>query len=219
MSVSMSFNDKTVDSQVSNPEPEPEFIGKEGKESFKKSVIWILVDLVITMFLITVQYGLFQGDIEVISLIIVASIAFIIFLCILIFVLSHITILVLISKYAYIVIGGIYYAYKLILMIIFLISNESDISNLDLVIFVVILASIIPRIMGFYNIELLIIVCRKVDDSRRILAHEKFIEKIGNKIDKGGYSRWSNTLEIERVSNANLSTAEESDKKKKNKKK
>ena len=45
-------------------------------------------------------------------------------------------------------------------------------------------------------------VCKKVDESKRILAHEKLIEKIGNKVDRGGYSRWSNTLTIERASNA-----------------
>ena len=219
MSRSMSYNDKTIDSQVSNPEPEPVFIGREGKDNFKKAIIWIFVDLIITMLLITVQYGLFQGDIEIVNLIVVASIALVIFAFILIFVLSHITILVLISKYAYIILGGIYYTYKLVLMIIFLIANESDISNLDLVIFVVILASIIPRIMGFYNIELLAKVCKKVDDSRRILAHEKLIEKIGNKVDRGNYSRWSNTLEIERISSANLSIEEENDKNKKKKKK
>ena len=203
MSVSMSFNDRSIYSSISNPEPEPEFIGREGKDNFKKSIIWILIDLVVTMFLILVQYGLFEDKLDKINLIIIASIAFVIFACLLIFVLSHITILVLISKYFYIIIGSIYYTYKLVLMIIFLINNESNISNLDLVIFVVILASIIPRIVGFYNIELLAKVCKKVDESRRILAHEKFIEKIGNKVDRG-YSRWSNTLEIERVSNAQV---------------
>lgn len=213
MSVSMSFNDKTVDSVVSNPEPEPVFIGREGTENFRKSILWILSDLVVTIFLIAVEFGLFTDDIEITNIVIIGSIALVIFACILIFVLSHVTILVLISKYLYIIIGSLYYAYKLLLMIIFLIDNESDISNLDLVIFVIVLASIIPRIMGFYNIELLVKVCRKVDDSRRILAHEKFIEKIGNKVDKGGYSRWSNTLEIERVSNANISAIQENEKK------
>jgi hypothetical protein len=70
MSVSMSFNDKSVYSTVSNPEPEPEFIGKEGKENFKKSVICILIDLVITILLILVEYGLFGEKIEKINLII-----------------------------------------------------------------------------------------------------------------------------------------------------
>ena len=210
MSVSVSFNDRSVYSSVSNPEPEPEFIGREGKNNFYKSILWILIDVVITMFLILVQYGLFEGKLEKINLIIVASIALTFFLIILIFVLSHITILVLISKYFYITIGSIYYAYKLILIIIFLIENESDISNFDLVIFVVILASIIPRIVGFYNIELLAKVCKKVDEIKRVLAHEKFIEKIGNKVDRG-YSRWSNTLEIERVGSAQLNN--EKDKK------
>ena len=156
MSVSMSFNDKTVDSVVSNPEPEPVVIGREGTENFRKSILWILSDLVVTIFLIAVEFGLFTDDIEITNIVIIGSIALVIFACILIFVLSHVTILVLISKYLYIIIGSLYYAYKLLLMIIFLIDNESDISNLDLVIFVIVLASIIPRIMGFYNIELLV---------------------------------------------------------------
>ena len=205
MSVSLSFNDKTMESAVSNPEPESVFIGREGEENFKKSILWILLDLFVTLFLIAVEYGLFEGKIEIFKLIIVVSIAFVIFVIVLLFVFSHITILVLIAKYSYITIGSIYYTYKLGLVIIYLIKNESDISNLDLVIFCIILASIIPRIFGFYNIELLVKVCQKVDESKRVHAHERFIEKIGNKVDKGGYSRWSNTLEIERISDANAS--------------
>ena len=217
MSVSMSFNDKTVDSQVSNPEPEPVFIGREGTENFRKSIMWILIDLIVTIFLILEEFGLFEGDIERIKLIIVLSIALVIFALIMIFVLSHITILVLLTKYFYIIVGSIYYAYKLLMAIIFLITNESDISNLNLVVFVIILASIIPRIMGFYNIEIFAKVRQKVDESKRILAHEKLIEKIGNKVDRGGYSRWSNTLEIERVSSANISSVQDSDLKNKKK--
>ena len=199
----MSFNDKTVDTVVSNPEPEPEFIGKEGVDNFKKSVMWILIDLFLTIFLILEEYGLFKGDLKTIKVIVVSSIALVLFAIILIFVLSHVTILVIISKYMYIILGSLYYSYKLLLMIIFLIQNESDISNLDLVFFVIILSSIIPRILGFYNIEQLERVCKKVDNSKRVLAHEKFVEKIENKVDRGGYSRWSNTLEIERISSEN----------------
>ena len=217
MSVSMSFNDKTVDSQVSNPEPEPVFIGREGTENFRKSIMWILIDLIVTIFLILEEFGLFEGDIERIKLIIVLSIALVIFALIMIFVLSHITILVLLTKYFYIIVGSIYYAYKLLMAIIFLITNESDISNLNLVVFVIILASIIPRIMGFYNIEIFAKVRQKVDESKRILDHEKLIEKIGNKVDRGGYSRWSNTLEIERLSSANISSVQDSDLKNKKK--
>ena len=217
MSVSMSFNDKTVDSQVSNPEPEPVFIGREGTENFRKSIMWILIDLIVTIFLILEEFGLFEGDIERIKLIIVLSIALVIFALIMIFVLSHITILVLLTKYFYIIVGSIYYAYKLLMAIIFLITNESDISNLNLVVFVFILASIIPRIMGFYNIEIFAKVRQKVDEIKRILDHEKLIEKIGNKVDRGGYSRWSNTLEIERLSSANISSVQDSDLKNKKK--
>ena len=220
MSISLSFNDKTYESAVSNPERESVFIGREGKEFFKKSILWILLDLFVTIFLIAVEYGLFKETIELFKLIIVASIAFVIFVIVLLFILSHVTILLLIAKYSYITIGSIYYAYKLVLMMIFLIKNESDISNFDLVIFCIILASIIPRIFGFYNIELLAKVCQKVDESKRVHEHERFIEKIGNKVDKGGYSRWSNTLEIERISDANASLElNKNNKEKKNNKK
>ena len=202
MSQSVSFYDRTFDTQVSNPEPEPVFIGKEGKSNFIKALICISVDFVVTIFLIFIQYGLFEifeDNIKKTNLIIVGSIAFVFFVCILIFVISHVTILVTITKYAYIIIGAIYYGYRVILMIIYLINNEKGISNLALVFFLIILASIVPRVFAFYNIESLEKVCKKVDDNKRILAHEKFIEKIGNKVDVGN-SRWSNTLEIERFS-------------------
>ena len=205
MSQSMSFNDKTYNTQYSNPEPEPVFISHEGKPNFIKALICILVDFVATIFLIFVQYGLFEifeEKIKTTTLVIVGTIAFAFFVCIIIFIVSHVTILVTISKYSYIIIGAIYYLYRVVLMIIYLINNEDGISNLALVFFLIILASIVPRVFGFYNIEALEKVCKKVDDNKRILAHEKFIEKIGNKVDFGN-SRWSNTLEIERASSVN----------------
>ena len=213
MSFSISAPGNNAESLVSNPEPEPVFIGKEGTPSFIKSVVWIIIDLFLTIFLIAVQYGLFMDKLEVIKLIVISSVAFILFAIILIFVLSHVTILVIIAKYAYMYLGGIYYGYRLIMMIIFLIQNESEITNLDLIIFILVLSSVIPRISGFHNIEQLAKVCQKVDESRRILEHEKFVERIGNKIDKGGYSRWSNTLEIEKTSNANFSPVKDNNKK------
>ena len=205
MSHSMSFNDKTYDTQVSNPEPEPEFIGKEGKPNFTKALIWISIDVVLTGFLIFVQYGLFgifEDELKKMDLIIVGSIAFLFFAFIITFVVSRVTTLVIIAKFCYIIGGSIYYAYKLVIMIIYLIQKEGGISDEALIFFIVILATIIPRVFGFYNIVSLEKVCKKVDDSKRILEHEKFVEKIGNKIDVG-YSRWSNTLTVERASSAN----------------
>ena len=211
MSVSASFGEKTNETAVSNPERETVFIGREGTENFKKSIIWLIIDIFVTIFLIAVEYGIIgDNQRDSFKFIIIASISFVILMLILIFVLSHVTILVLIAKYVYITIGSIYYGYKLILVIIYLIKNDNDISNFDLVIFCVILASIMPRVFGFYNIELLAKVCQKVDDSRRLHEHEKLIEKIGEKVDKGGYSRWSNTLEIERISDANNRNKSES---------
>ena len=205
MSQRMSFNDTII----SNPEPEPVFVSKEGKPNFIRALICISVDFIATIFLIFVEYGLFEifeDELKTIYIIIIGSIAFAFFAFVIIFVISHITILVAISKYAYIIIGSIYYSYKVILMIIYLIDNEEGISDIDLVFFIVILASIVPRVFGFYNIEKLEKVCKKVDEIKRIINQDKFKEELGNKIDYGvGNSRWSNTLEIERNSKVNLS--------------
>ena len=122
MSHSMSFNDKTYDTQVSNPEPEPVFIGKEGKPNFTKALICISVDLVLTIFLIFVQYGLFgifEDKLDENNLIINGSIAAVFFALIIIFVISRSTTLVIIAKFSYIIIGSIYYGYRVILMIIY----------------------------------------------------------------------------------------------------
>jgi hypothetical protein len=204
MSTSNSFQDKTVYSRVSNPEPEPVFVGKEGKNYFEKSVIYILIDLIITILLIFEEYGLIQSkdELQLTPLVLISMIAIVFFLIILIFIISHITILVIIAKFAYIVLGSIYYCYKLVLKIILLIKNEANLSNLDLLFFIITLASIVPRIIGFCNIEQLELVCKKVDDSKRILAHEKFVEKIGDRVDRGRNIGWSQTL-IDRTSTAN----------------
>ena len=218
MAQNLSFNDKTYDSIISNPEPEPVFISREGHSNYIRAVICIVVDFVVTIFLIFVQYGLFgifEEKIDYKTIAIISSIAFVFFACVLIFVITHITILVIISKYMYILVGGIYYGYKLTLMIIYLINNKKGISTGGLIFFIIILATIMPRVFGFYNIEILVKVCKKVDDNRRILEHEKFVEKIGNKIDnRHSYSRWSNTLEVGRTSRfSNSNIIEEQDNK------
>ena len=93
-------------------------------------------------------------------------------------------------------------------MIMYLIQTEEGISNSALVFFIIVLATIIPRVFGFYNLEALVKVCQKVDENKRILAHEKFIEKIGNNVDVGA-SRWSNNFDIERMSNARQGSSED----------
>ena len=204
MSQSASFNNQNNETMVSNPEPEPVFIGREGKTNFIKSLICIGVDFIVTIFLIFVECGLFkifEDELKKIKLVIMGIIAFAFFLCIIVFIISHITILVLISKYVYISVGAVYYLYKLVIMIIYLIQNEKGISNSALVFFIIVLATIIPRVFGFYNIEQLVKVCKKVDENKRILDHEKFVEKLGNRID-AGISRWSNATN-ERWSNVN----------------
>ena len=219
MEQTLSFNEKTYDSIISNPEPEPVFISREGHSNYIKAVICIVVDFFVTIFLIFVQYGLFgifEEEMNFKLIAIISSIAFAFFACVLIFVITHKTILVIISKYMYILVGGIYYGYRLTLMIIYLVKNEKGISTGGLIFFIIILASILPRVFGFYNIEILAKVCKKVDDNKRILEHEKFVEKIGNKIDnRHSYSRWSNTLEVGRTSRfCNSNINEEQDNKK-----
>ena len=213
MDLSSSINEKSYDTRVSNPEPEPVFISREGQQNFIKALICIIVDFIATIFLIFVQYGLFgtfAKQFNYTLIIIIGAVAFAFFTCLLIFVISRITILIIISKFVYIGVGGAYYAYRLVLMIIFLVKNEDGITTEALIFFIIILGSILPRVFGFYNLEQLAKVCKKVDENKRILEHEKFVERIGTRVD-GGYtsSRWSNTIEFERITKLNNSKINE----------
>ena len=213
MDLSATINEKSFDTRVSVPEPEPVFISREGQHNFIKALICIIVDFIATIFLIFVQYGLFgifEKELDYTLIIVIGAVAFAFFACLLIFVISRITILIIISKYVYIGVGGAYYAYRLVLMIIFLIEKSKNISTEALIFFIIILASILPRIFGFYNLEQLAKVCKKVDENKRILEHEKFVERIGTRVD-GGYtsSRWSNTIEFERITKLNNSKINE----------
>lgn len=199
MTSSNSFQGQiSMASSVSLPVPDAEVIHNEGKSKLRLAIMWIFIDIIITLFLITEECNLVK-KIKITKLIIQSLIAIFIYILIFIFILTRKTILVVITKYSYIGIGSIYYIYKLILIIMYMIKNESDISNFDLVVFCITLGSIIPRIFGFYNAELYEQILSRVDESKRIEEHEKLLEKLGNKIDKG-YSRWSNGLEISRQS-------------------
>lgn len=206
-----SFQGKiSIASSVSMPIPDAELIGGEGKGKLRLSLIWILVDLFITLFLIVVECNLLftKKKFNSKKLIINAVTVFFIYILLIIFILSHKTTLVIIAKYFYISVGSVYYIYKLALVIIYMVKNEAEISDFDLVIFCVTLASIIPRIFGFYNAELYDQILSRVDEAKRIEEHERLIEKIEKKIDKG-YSRWTNDLEISRQQN-NLTAFAES---------
>ena len=96
----MSFND----TMISNPEPEPVFVSREGKSNFIKAIICISVDFLTTIFLIFIQYGLFQifeEKLQTNYIVIIGTIAFAFFAFIISFIISHVTILVIISKFSY----------------------------------------------------------------------------------------------------------------------
>ena len=201
------LKDRTMDSMISNPEPEPQFISKEGKNYFIKSTVYILIDLLLSILYIFEEYSgllknLFEHDLNLFLLILFSSITLLAFIIIIILIMTHITICVKIGRYIYIILGLADLLYKIILKIIYFIRKSKNIPIQDIIVFVIILVSIFPRCLAFCNIEKFEKVCKKVDESRRVLLHEKFVEKIGEKVDKGRYSRWSNTI-MDRTNTSN----------------
>ena len=211
---SKDLKDQTMDSRISNPEPEPQFISKEGKNYFIKSTVYILIDLIISILYIFEEYsGLFydllKHELNLLLLIIFSFITLLVFIIIIILIITHITIFVKIGRYIYSILGFADLLYKIIIKIIYFIGNSKNIPTPDIIIFIIILVWIALRCFAFCNIENFEKVCKKVDESRRVLLHEKFVEKIGEKVDKGRYSRWSNTV-MDRSNTSNkLDTSKE----------
>lgn len=115
------------------------------------------------------------------------------------------SIVLLIARYCYIIVGGVFYFVKLIIMV-FIRTIEIEegnfyLSDIDIIFIYVALVSIIPRIFGFLLMKNLIEDFKKLEDYKREVEHETFIEKVSSKVDRG-YSRWSegniNDLSIEK---------------------
>ena len=191
----------SIGSIISNPVSDEEFLTSEGQKSLYLTTILIIIDFLITFFIILQEYDFLSKDFSdnFLPFSIKSFLCILIFTGVIILYWMHKYVIAQINRFSYIILGGIYYLAKFILKLIKIINemnskNENDSddpSTIDIVFLFVHLITILPRFLAFFYCRKYITTLKKIKDIKMVEEHESFVDKIVARIQKG-YTRWSN---------------------------
>ena len=186
----------SVGSNISNPIPDDEYLQKEGNRNLKLLIILIIIDFIVTLIMLLQDYE-FLMDVsntqilEYISRTILCCICFsslIILLCLHKLIATHI------ARWAYLILGIIYYCLLFslrILKLIFTIRETEKSLLLPIIFLILFTGTIAPRIIVFFKSRKYLKKLENLYQIRRLEEQEQFVERIATRIEKG-YRRWSN---------------------------
>ena len=199
----------SMGSNISNPIADKDLFGKENKRLYKIIILFITLDFILNELIII-------NDSEIISpndlkksllfFFFYTLISIIIFVSILVFIYLNKLLLNKIIRFSYLIIGILYYIYQVIMSIINFANIDFNLTTFNIIVFITISLTIIPRIVGFLYIKIYERTIIKIDNAKVAEEHEMFIEKVVNKLDR---STTSNIKENELEKELNKSDEEE----------
>ena len=194
----------SMGSVTSNPMSDKALFYEENKRFYTKIIIIIIIDFFLNELIILHDYILksfLEGDNEedkdkekgndnqekepelllfflftILSIIIFGLILYVLFLKKLI--LSKIT------RFCYLIIGILYYAYQVIIKFIYFGETGFELDPFNIVFFIIVSLTVIPRIMGFLYIRVFERSIVKLDKAKIDEEHVNFIEKVANNLDR-----------------------------------
>ena len=198
----------SVASIISNPVPDEELLIMEGDKKLNIILIYIAIDLILTLLIILQEYDFLKELINTdILLFFIKSIVCILLLGLVIFLYClHNFYIAIFARFSYLIIGIIYYISKFVFKLLNLFKEEevgtqsedqeaeeleNEINIIDIIFLTLHLFTIIPRILAFYFCREYIEKLRKLRQIKIEEEHDNFVEKIASRIENG-YTRWSN---------------------------
>lgn len=175
---------------TSNPIADRDIFGKENKELYKIICIFIIADFILNELIIIndcnflskfsnkeekPSIGLFFCF-TIISIFIFGGLLLLLYLKKLI--------LSKIARFFYFTVGILYYMFQVTVKLLFFAKNGFSLKPFDIIIFIIISLTIIPRIIGFLYIKVYERTIVKLDKAKVTEEQEKFLEKVVNKFDR-----------------------------------
>ena len=203
----------SMGSVTSNPMSDKAIFYQENKKFYKIIIIIIIIDFFLNELIILHDYILISfldGDNEegkdnnnqkkepelllfflftVLSIIIYGLILYVLYLKKLI--LSKIT------RFCYLIIGIFYFAYQVIIKFLYFGETGFELDAFNIIFFIIVSLTIIPRIMGFLYIRILERSIVKLDKAKIDEEHVNFIEKVANNLDRSTVNK-SKEVEYEK---------------------
>lgn len=206
----------TVYSAMSNPQTDLEIKMNEVNHIFYRLTVYMAIDFVLSNLLNTHECNLYNDkEFDYILLIIKCSAITVILLIFFLLLLIYSPFITLIIKKTYILYSLLYFFYKLFLHIKSFVSDFNGISAIDLLFFFVALITIIPRVVFYYYIDLFAERLTQMVEIRKCEDHDKFVENLGDRMDRGQNTKWSeNSMSYDRTNNKDIDINESKDKEK-----
>lgn len=194
MSIRPSERKESNYSAVESPPSDLELKTKEAKNIFLFLLIFIGIDYILDLLIISKESNFFNDKENEIALFVIKLVCLTVFFLFVIISLSLFNVkLTKIVRYVYIIVLGLYFIFEVIWSIKEFVQHYSDSNWVDFLCFLLILLTLIPRIFFFYNADALIIKITEIDDCKSGEAHDKFRENLENKMERGEDTNWSKT--------------------------
>ena len=194
----------SMGSVTSNPMSDKALFNEENKRFYKKIIIIIIIDFVLNELIILHDYILIsflerdneedkdkdndndnqEKEPELLLFFLFTILSIIIFGLILYVLYLKKLILSKITRFCYLIIGILYYAYQVIIKFIYFGETGFELDPFNIVFFIIVSLTVIPRIMVFLYIRVFERSIVKLDKAKIDEEHVNFIEKVANNLDR-----------------------------------
>lgn len=214
MSESQSQPKLTVYSTMTVTQSDLEVKMGEVKIAFYRLVIYTVIDFILSIILNTHECHLYSSkDFDVVYFIIKSAIITVILLIFFLLLLLYNPLVTSILKKFYLLFALLYFFYKLFIHIKSFIDDFNSITAIDLLFFFITLITIIPRVVFYYYLDTFLEKLTQMMEIRKCEDHDKFVENLGNKMDRGQDTKWSeNSLSFDREKNRDLTMDKDKEK-------
>ena len=181
-------------SAMETPPSDRELKERETKKKYYFILLFAGIDYILCVLIIINESNFFntKEENDILLFIIKISCITIFFLFIVISLLFFKLKFTKIFKYIYLLISILYYLFQIFTNISNFISENSKGDWVDMLFFLFILLTIIPRIFLFYYIGLLILKLNEIYDIKKGEEHDKFRQNLENRMERGD-TNWSKT--------------------------
>lgn len=196
----------SMSSVVSNPMSDKDLFGKENFRLYKIISTLIIIDFLFNEliiindchFLSSLKDKDDEEDPLIPLFIVFTIIAIIVYGLLLLLLYLKKLLLSKITRFFYLIGGIMYFIYQITFKIINLAKDDFSLNTFEIILFVIISLTIIPKIVGFLYIKVFERTIIKIEGARIAEEHEMFIEKVVNKLDRSTTSNLKeNELEKE----------------------
>lgn len=177
----------SMGSNLSNPISDKDLFGEENRKLYNIIIIFIIADFILNEIIIIKDSGIAESDNKkkaLILLLLYTFISIIIFGSILLLLNLKKLLLSKIVRFSYLIIGILYYAYQVVMTILIFSEDDFNLDPLDIIIFIIISLTLIPRIVVFLFVRVYERTIIKINKAKIAEEHEMFIEKVVNKLDR-----------------------------------